>query len=82
MSTQVKARNYGGEEIVDLDSYLTPMRDSYADGGAVEEAHDLAKKACNAVGGILAALVERKLLTLRDAMSIAGVYDAEAEIVE
>jgi hypothetical protein len=51
---------------------LAPDYDSDG-GGAVENAHDLARECSNAIGRLMEALVEQKMFTIEQAQTICGI---------
>jgi hypothetical protein len=71
MPTHVRITDWRGPQIVTLASALTPSDDR---DGQVEQAQATATAACEAIGRLLAHLVEEDKLTLEDAAYIAGEY--------
>ena len=70
---RVKVSFVGMTREMPLEIALAPEADGDRDG-AVEHASETADKACEAVGKLLALLVNKHVLTLYEACDIAGQY--------
>lgn len=70
---KVKVSFVGVTRELPLEIALAPEADGDRDG-AVEHASETADKACEAIGKLLALLVEKRVLTLDEACTVAGQY--------
>ena len=73
-------KTWRGDQEVTLNAALTPYS-HYDEGGVAESAQHQADAASEAIGVLLAYLVEKGHLTLDEAKEIAGVYD-DIEILD
>lgn len=72
---RVTVQHWRGKRTMDLADALTI--ETPTEGGSVERALDLAESNAKAMGKLLAALVEKKTLTLDEAGEIVGEYSLE-----
>ena len=66
--------------IMNLDDVLEPTLDPYEAEGEVERARALARKTAGAFGRLAAALVEKDIITLEEAVAISGISDTVERI--
>lgn len=68
---QVIVKTWRGSRTMELETALTP--EGMDRDGATERAQATADAACEAMGRLLATLVEKKTLALQEAQAISGV---------
>lgn len=72
----VRVKNWKGEFIeVPLSTYFRPTTGGHDSGGSVEQARDLAEKNAEAIGFMMAKMIEQKLVSFDEAQKVLHIYD-------
>lgn len=67
--------SHGGGQEMDLADVVTPHNRAYECSGALEEATALANKNAVAIGKLIELLVDRRTITLDEALRLVDCYD-------
>lgn len=77
---RVKIKTWRGQRETELEDALTPSIGAYECEGQLERAESLARKSAEAFGRLAALLVERRLISLDEAVSASGVSEEITEV--